>query len=439
MWRCLAPILLSAAVAHADPDFGRCAETGLSAVPEPDRAQLTLYVHGRAATYWDEHEKKALAEAYDPLGALLVLAFEANDLHDTTRVTHFTDLMETTASKLPSAIRESDGVSREGVLAQAQALAGHMKEARAHLAAGEALAAKIKEPVPSAYRQLWTAAILMKDDAAAAREQKAYLATRDGRKDLGVTARLMSYNGAGRALVKVAEDAGPDRDRVLHMMVEGVEARGDYALAAEILAKEPARQRLMDAHYLTSMTGDHRHDPLVVASVKAATAVADDPTVDDVAREDIIEAATEVGLGRNVRAIADKIQNPWERAEAEAKIAADLALTDKAAAIELARAAVARSKTKGARKNVDNDTSARDQATWYAAMALARAGKLAEAKKLSKTVWGIDEMLGIRDDPKALAAWWKSTTPSLRVYALAHASKRDPLLGDPSYLAPFCP
>jgi hypothetical protein len=426
--RCLLVLALWTTAAAAAPDFAKCADAELAGAPDTDLAgQAELALHGPSEQSWADREKKALADKYDPLGALLRLAERAAETHDTKRVAHLAELMETTAKSLSPPTSERDPVTDEANLADAQALAGRSKEAHAHFVTAEAIVAKGKEPTSGAIRELWTAALLMHDDALAAREQKAYFATRSGKSDFAVDAKIMAYHGVGRALLPLA---GNDQ-KVLHAMIEG--ARNDDATTADILRKLDVRQRVLDLSRIWSFAD---YAPGLVAMTKE-TLAQDLSTLDDFALGELVEVAADLGFTGDATALAARIQNPWQRAASEAEVAAALALTDKPAAIAMAHAAVARSATKGARTNVDNDKSAIDTAKWKASIALARAGKLAEAKKLGK-VSSIDEMFGLRDDPKQLVAWWKRTGRDYHAWVFARLSKHDPRFGDGAYLEPFC-
>jgi hypothetical protein len=429
-------LILATATAHADPDWARCADEAIVGATETERDGFQIYLHGRPAANFDGWEQRYLGEP-EPLRHLLLLALDANDLHDSKRVEHLAEVMEKLAAALPATTWTPDATGAEGLLAQVQVLAGHGARAREHLVAGEAIAARDKQPLFSVYPELWAAAIAMQDDAARARLQKAYLATESGRAELQYTAKNMTLEGAGWGVLAVADAVGGAiRQDTLDAMMAGIEERHDYALGVEVLSRLDPNKHLEDAAHLWGTDGDDDPKRVIVGAIKSAIAVAS--RADDVSRADLIYAAVNAGLAVDAESVAAKIANPWRRADSEAVIATGLALTDKRAAIALAHVALKRAKTKGWRTDVATDTEQISNTTYQASIALARAGALDEANQLESSIPTIDVMYGQRSDPKAVAAWWATASPATRAMMFAGAAKHTVELAAPSFLAPFC-
>lgn len=425
----------AAATAHADPDWQRCADEEMKAAPANYRELTSVLRHGRSAADWEMGERNALH--WDrPLRDLLLLALEANDRHDPTEVAHVADLMELTAATTETRWREGylADVSRiegEGYLAQVQLVAGNAARAQEHFANGMAVLAKAKAPIYNEYTQLWAAAIVMHDDVARAQLQNGYLAT--GKTKLEYDAKDLTRQGAGWGLLAAADAiGGTTRQDILDEMMKGIDDRRDYPLAAEIAKRLEPTRRLMGLARLDGFPladAERQITDLVKAAIPVAARASDD------ARGALISVAANDGLAADVLPLAATFANPWRRAEQEAVVAIGLVLIDKPAAIALVHRALERAQTPF-RKDSDDDRKYASNTRYWAARALARAGLVDEAAQYSDQVSDWDVMIGVRDDAKALAAWWDHASADTRGGMMTSAMLGEPLYR--TYLVPFC-
>jgi hypothetical protein len=291
----------------------------------------------------------------------------------------------------------------------------------------------------SAHAELMTTALELGDDKLATSEEAAFFAAlkqHPDSSDVLVHARFIAYAGFGRRVLPWVDKG--DKDRILGAILEGVKATKDLPLAIEIVAKLAPRSRLTELEQLwIRLDAADKYSPAFVAAVKAAAALEQQGGVDDFARGELVEVLADVGLVKEAQDVASRIGNTWERAHAEARAAAALALVDRKAAVALARTAVKRAATPGFRKGVDNDKFEIEQARSEATSAFARAGELAEAKKVGKPS-AVDVAIGLRDKPAELAAYWKTVGPTDRAWVLIAGARGWHQIGDATFLAALC-
>lgn len=419
-------VLLFVLTRAAHADFATCADTELAAAPRTawkTSADRLLHRKPRPAFDPDAAEARALADS-DPVSSLNILAADPDLAPE--RLAHLAEIAE----KQAAPANDHDRLRHEAELAQLQARAGHAKAASAHLATAEAIATRTPDDMSYVVRDLWTTALVMHDARASERWEKVYFESVHSAQQFGVDARLMAYAGVGPAILpRASKDP-----YVLHMMVEGLLKHRDLDTIAKILPKLDVRDRAGDLRAVWRTV----KSPEVAAMTRAVLAT-DVSGQGDVVIGDLVEVAAGEGFTAEATALVPKIQNVWDRAEHEADIAVALVRTDKAAAIAMARTALGHARTRGMRTDVINDKSAADDATWSATLALARAGALDEAKRTGTKVSPVDAVIGLRDNPTKLAAWWKAAAHDEKALVLASAAAHDAELGDPAFLAPFCP
>ncbi len=433
-----------------------CAERAIAASPASERAQLTRRLHREPyVPSLDEQEQRAMSDR-DRLYPLLLVAEDAARVGDHDRAVRIAVQMESDfQAKHPS--YEMDVLEQESQLARAQAAAGHPDLAKEHLDAARAVLPKISDVVlGSAHRHILLAALMLHDETLAHTEEEAFFTAERAKlgserpaTDVLVAARDLAYIGEGRRALRYADEAKKlespalaayQHDRVLSAILEGVKSRQDLPLALDILSKmTAARERTLEFEQFTiSLDDSQRRSAPVIAEARAVLALeGHSADIDDFARLDLVESLANVGLAKESVAVTSRIKNPYTRARAEATAARELALTDREGSLRLARAALARSKTPGARKDVDNDQLDIDDTRSAVISALARAGAVEEARQLGSP-FDVDVAIGLHDRPNELANWWTKLQPISQAQVLGAAIRQSPGMDDGAFLVPLC-
>lgn len=457
----LAPVLVLVVAASDAEVLRACAEKAIAAAPEKEREELLRWLNPPGpAVRLDEQERRAMAGS-DRAYSLLLVAEEAGRRGDLARAGRIAGVMEADA-RGKTITYEMDLVRRETHLARAQAAAGRGEEARRHVVAARTLVGKVSDVVRhSAHREILLAALALGDEAIAKAEETAFFDAVTARGDepgaragteVIVAGRDLGYLGFGRRAIPWAERvrglvpqgvAAHERDRVLAAILEGTKARKDLPLCLDLVAAMGgARTRILELEQLwIGLEGvDRRGAPFLAAARALAALEPGAPDVDDFARVELVEVLADVGLAVEALAVTGRIRSPWSRARAEAVAALGLASIDRARAAALARAALKRAKTPGARTDVDNDRMDIDHARWVAASALARTGAVEEGRRVGVTgaPYPVDVAIGLRDKPAALSAWWKTIAPAERARVLLPALREKGEIGDPAFLLPLC-
>jgi hypothetical protein len=453
-------LVLALTVALA-ADLNSCVERAAAAMPQKERAQLSRWLRGGdPKPGLDELEKRAMAE-HERAHALLIVAEDAARAGQTERAARIAAQMEVDA-RATRPVFEMEIVRRETQLARANAAAQRTDAARAHLAAARALLPQIGAfSAGSAHHAIHLVALALHDEALAKSEEEAFFAAERARRDepespastdVLCAARDLGYVGEGRRALRYADEVAKmlpstsadrtaqEHDSVLEALLEGVKSRNDLPLALEVLARMTnARARMLELQQLwINLDGAQRRSAPFLAGVRAALALEPGASdVDDLARNQLVEVLADVGLAKDAVPVTTRVQNPWMRARSEATAAEGLALLDRAAGAELARRALERAGARGFRTSVDNDKMDIDAARSAAVAALARAGAVDEARHVASPR-AVDVAIGLRDKPRALAAWWKTLDPASRANVLVAAIHEAPELGDAAFLVPLC-
>lgn len=416
-----------------------CALKAISDLPDKERKSLSDSLsETKPALDYAAVTKEALAGKHDPISSLAPIVERAVREGDRARAVELVELMERAAKNRPPA--GDDYWRREILLAQANALAGREQHARAHVdAARKKLPASDQLVAAGVHGDVMVTALMLGDqamaDAAEAAFFRAYERSSDP-DDVAMTVLLIANAGFGRRVLSWVPKGSPDG--VARIIANAAAEKQDLPLALEALEKLSPRARLLQLEQLWLRLSDaDKFSGGFVAAAKATAAVERAAGVDGPARVQLVTVLSDLGLAAEARAIAPRIANPWERAEAEARIAWGLAASNPKEAVTLARAALKRAATPGMRTDEDSDRDARDRARSEAANALARAGKLADAMKIEMPNV-VDIAFGMRDKPADLAKWWKTLSPSYRAHLLVVAARNHYHLGDPQFLEALC-
>lgn len=435
--------LLALALLAAGPDaFEACVAEAMAALSDPERAELTRG-EPRPIDY-DARQQQALLDPHDVVHALRSVLETAVEAGDRDRAVQLAELIEREAAAKPPKY-EDDRPRRELELALVQALVGHRKEALAHVEAARPRLVELGHPyAASQHRELLIIALTLGDEPFAKAEETALREAIDrdphpGYSNAAVQARFVAYAGFGRRVLELADRDPAERDHVLSTILEGVKSRKDVPLVVEILGRfGNARTQLLELEQAwISLSTAARRRPDFGAAIKRALDAERRPEVDDFARLQLIQVLADIGRTKEAASVSARILNPWMRANAEATVARALALTEPKAAVSLAHAALQRAKTKGARTSVDNDRMEIEAARSWAISALARAGAIDEAERLGKPS-AADRVIGLRDQPKALAAWWMKAPALERARVLRFAQRGWLELNDLGFLVDVC-
>jgi hypothetical protein len=199
----------------------------------------------------------------------------------------------------------------------------------------------------------------------------------------------------------------------------------DLATALASLRTRTVAERAHELQQLqASLQPGDRTSPGFVKAVRDAIALEAGANPTDAARADLVEIAAFAGLAAEANDIATRISDPQIRAAAEAKVAAELALSDPNRGADLARQALQRA---------PRDATVRT----FATAALARAGQAAAASELG-AVAVTDVAIGLRGDPVALASWWTGLDDENRARLIASVLRDVDDRGDAGFLGPLC-
>lgn len=195
----------------------------------------------------------------------------------------------------------------------------------------------------------------------------------------------------------------------------------DLAAVCASLRDRPVEDRARKLLALDLAPGDRTSSAFV--QIVRETIVLEPKT--DATRADLVELASIAGLASDANAIAGRITDARLRATAEAKVAAELALSDPDGGAVLARQALQRA---------PRDPTVRT----FATAALARAGDAGAASELGGEVAVTDVAIGLRGDPAAFATWWRSLNNEGRAHLIASVLRDLDDRGDAGFLGTLC-